>query len=285
MDVVTGGCGFIGSHLVNALESPRVIDKKQGTDVLHMESKILSDVDVLYHLAAMPGVRHSVDHPKEVAKENIEGTLNVLEAARKEDVKKVVFTSSSSVYGDAPLPTKETQRRVPKSPYAVSKLAGEYYCKVYCELYGMKIMVVRPFTVYGPGMREDLAITLFARKMLSGKRPIVFGDGAQKRDFTYVSDVVEGMKLVAKKGKAGEAYNLGAGEARSVLEMVALLNKIMGTEILPFFDKKRKGDVENTLADNSKMRALGWEPRTNFEQGLRRVVDWIRAEGSLSRST
>ncbi len=289
MDLVTGGCGFIGSHLVESLENPLVVDKKKCRgamvrDVLEPMGGLMEGVETLFHLAALPGVRYSVEHPREVAKVNIEGTLNLLEEVRKSDVETFLFASSSSVYGEAERPTPEGARREPKSPYAVSKLAGELYCKVYHELYGMRTLVVRPFTVYGPKMREDLAITIFARRMMEGKRPTVFGDGLQTRDFTYVGDVVEGMKLVAERGKGGETYNLGAGESHSVLEMIEKLNDILGTSIQPEFSEERKGDVEHTLADNAKLRELGWEPRTGFREGLERVVDWLRAGGSRSRS-
>lgn len=281
MDVVTGGSGFIGRHLVKMLDSPKVVDISGENvirrSVLDSFDDILKDSSTIYHLAAIPGVRYSVTHPKVVAKTNIEGTLNLLEAVRKNDVETFMFTSSSSVYGDAPLPTKENTPKFPRSPYAASKLAGEEYCRIYNELYGIRTLIVRPFTVYGPGMRDDLAITIFVKRMLEGKNPVVFGNGLQRRDFTYVEDVARGMIEVVKGGKGGQAYNLGAGRSRSVLEMIEKLNQILGTDIEPVFESVREGDVLHTQADNSKMRKLGWTPQVTFEDGLRLTAEAIKA--------
>ncbi|HID90576.1 TPA: NAD-dependent epimerase/dehydratase family protein, partial [Candidatus Bathyarchaeota archaeon] len=225
-----------------------------------------------------PGVRYSVSHPHKVLRVNIEGTLNVLVAARKSEVDKVIYASSSSVYG-APryLPIDEGHPAVPVSPYGASKLAAEGYCRVFQELYGIKVVILRYFTAYGPRQRPDMAIHRFARAILEGKPITVYGDGAQTRDFTYVEDIVRGTILAAEKGEAvGQCFNLGGGRRTSINALVRLLEEVSGREAKVAYVEPMLGDVPHTHADVSKARrVLGYEPRVGLRDGLSAFVDWL----------
>ena len=305
--LVTGGAGFIGSHLVDRLLENRKIvvcydnfnpyySGKEGNvkkhtgnpnyhlvraDILDFESlsQAVKDVDVVYHLAAQPGVRYSIEHPLEVTQINVCGTTNVLEAARQGKATKIVYASSSSVYGNPEsMPVSEDHPLRPISPYGASKLAGEKYCQTYAKLYGMDIVMLRYFTVYGPRQRPDMAIRKFVTQILDDRPPVIYGDGTQMRDFTYIDDIVAGTIAAAEtRGSAGEAFNLGGGHRTSVNSLVQRLLKLCGKvgTLQPVYEAAKLGDVENTHADIRKAsHALGYNPRTELDQGLKRFIEW-----------
>ncbi|MFH1786626.1 MAG: GDP-mannose 4,6-dehydratase [archaeon] len=303
--MVTGGAGFIGSHLceqlLNAGHDVRILDnfsryysgkeknienclsKKNCElfrgDILKTESvlKCARGCSTIFHLAAQPGVRYSLDHPAEVNEINALGTLNVLEAARECDVERMVNASSSSVYGNVKtLPMREEQDTNPISPYGVSKIVAEHYCRFYARTYGMGVCSLRYFTVYGPRQRPDMAIRKFIWQIKRAEKPIVFGDGTQTRDFTYVSDIVEGTVLASKKRFSGDAFNIGGGSNISVNDLLGVimdaLGKKAGIEYLP----PSKGDVAETLADITKaQKGLGYSPMVNIGSGIKKMVDWM----------
>ena len=305
--LVTGGAGFIGSHLADALLqmnnivinydnlNPYYTGKQRNVeqslrndkyhlfraDIRNFENvfQAMEGVDVVFHLAAQPGVRYSVEHPLEVSQINVGGTINVLEAARQRRVRKIVYASSSSVYGNPEcMPVSEAHPLNPISPYGASKLAGEKYCQAYEKLYGMDIVILRYFTVYGPRQRPDMAIYRFVNQIFEGKRPVVYGDGKQTRDFTYVNDVVAGTIAAAQtEGCAGEAFNLGGGQRISVNDLLQRLIKLCGKEdvVGPSHEQAKSGDVRDMHADISKAgRVLRFEPKTDLEEGLRNFIEW-----------
>jgi UDP-glucose 4-epimerase len=298
MYLVTGGAGFIGSHIVERLlkdgKQVRVIDnfvtgKRENLkdqmekidlvngDILDLElvRNTLKGVEVVFHQAALRSVPLSVDNPLATNEVNTQGTLNVLLAARDAGVKRVIYASSSSVYGDSPrLPKTEDQATAPISPYAVSKLAGENYCSVFTKVYGLETISLRYFNVFGP--RQDpqsqyaAVIPKFIDRALKGKPLEVHGDGLQSRDFTYIDDVVQANLLAATAEKgAGEAFNVAKGKAYSLLDLIAALSRILDKNLQWIHTPSRQGDVRHTLADISKARRiLGYKVHTEFEQGL-----------------
>lgn len=307
--LLTGGAGFIGSHLAARLSqeghSVTILDvlspyysvelkmknleiaKRAGCkfvkgDILDynfLETIMRDGVEVVYHEAAMPGVRASIENPKTPNEVNIEGTLNVLNAARKCDIEKVINASSSSVYGEVHhLPFDEKHPNTPLSPYAVSKLAAEQYAKVFHEVYGMATMSLRYFTVYGPRMRPDLAINIFTGNMLAGRQSTIFGDGEQTRDFTYIEDVVEAnLKLLETTNANGQVFNVGSGRRITLNEIFKTLQDITGNHTEPIFKDHVKGDAYHTLADISKAQKLfGYDPKTTIEEGLAKYVEWFK---------
>ena len=305
--LVTGGAGFIGSHLAEALlkRGPvRVLDNLspyytgKEANITHLDGRegfefvkgdildpvtmghALDGIDIVFHLAAQPGVRISVRNPAATHEVNVEGTRAVLEACRGADVKKVVNASSSSVYGRSDvLPLHEGIPLRPLSPYGASKAAAEAYCHAYHHVYGIPVCSLRFFTVYGPRQRPDMAIHGFTRTILDGGRPTVYGNGRQTRDYTYVDDIVAGTVAAGERGRPGEAYNLGGGHRIDVLELVRFIADACGMEVEPEFVPWQTGDVQDTLADVSKARdELGYGPRTTVEEGIRRFVDWLRSE-------
>jgi UDP-glucose 4-epimerase len=304
--LVTGGAGFIGSHLVNFLldagHDVRVLDDLSSgarenvrpeaelveADVSNPEAVLaaMSGVEVAFHEAAHRAVLRSVEHPLETDSANVHGTLAVLQAARVSGTRRVVYASSSSVYGGSPqLPTPETAATLPRSPYAVSKLAGEHYCRVFAELYGLETVSLRYFNVYGPRQRPDSAyaavIPLFIEALFSGSPPVVHGDGKQSRDFCYIDDVVAANIKAATapaESCSGKAYNVAGGDRRSLLEILEVLSRLMNAAIEPVFDSPRPGDVRHTEADISAAgRDLGYEPSVTVEEGLDRTVQWLTA--------
>ncbi len=308
--LITGGAGFVGSHLADLLiqrgsevvvydnfnpfysgKERNVVHNLQKknyrlvkADILDYESlvKATKGVDVVFHQAAQAGVRYSIKHPLEVHRINTTGTLNVLLAARDSDVSKVVFASSSSVYGvPRSLPISEEHPTNPNSPYAASKLAAEKYCKVFSEVYGLEVVMLRYFSVYGPRGRPDQVIRAFAEKIAQGLPPVIYGDGKQTRDFTYVSDVVEANILAAEsEGVSGEVFNIGFGGRISIEELAEMVINLMGKtgEVSPIHEKTYAGDFPHTCADTAKAsRMMGYAPRVELEDGLKNFVSWYQA--------
>ncbi len=308
--LVTGGAGFIGSNLVRCLAAAgarvRVLDDLStgsrdnlggvpGTvealigDVRDPEvvRRAAAGVDVVYHLAALPSVARSVADPATSHAVNASGTLNVLAAARDAGVRRVVYASSSSVYGDTPtLPKREAMPVAPMSPYAASKLAGEAYCRAFAGAYGLETVALRFFNVYGP--RQDPAseyaavVPRFVTRMLAGQPPIVFGDGRQSRDFTFVANAVQACVLAGAEGgeAVGEALNVGCGDRTSLLDLVSTLNGLLGTRIQPTFAEPRPGDVRHSHADVSEAeRLLGYRPLVGVREGLEQTIEWFARKG------
>ena len=301
--LVTGGAGFIGSHIVESLidggEQVRVLDnlstgrRENITPFLAQIEFIEGDlrdegairravegVDFILHQAAIPSVIRSVQDPIPTETANVVGTLNLLLAARDAGVRRVVYASSSSVYGDSPsLPKVETMPTCPKSPYAVSKLSTEYHCRVFTELHGLETVGLRYFNVFGP--RQDptseyaAVIPKFITAMLRGEAPTIYGDGKQSRDFTYVSNVVAANLLAATApDMAGRIFNAAVGERYTLLELVDILNEILGTQIDPIFEPARPGDVKHSQADIRLIKECGYQTQVDFRTGLAKTVDW-----------
>jgi nucleoside-diphosphate-sugar epimerase len=302
--LVTGGAGFIGSALVRALveagHEVRVLDdlstgsrrNLEGAGAVHLIEgdirdqapvrRALAGTEVVFHLAALPSVARSVADPVRSHSVNVDGTLNVLIAARDQGVRRLVFTSSSSVYGDTPtLPKHEDMPVQPRSPYAAAKLAAEAYCRAFAATFGLETVSLRPFNVFGP--RQDPAsqyaavIPRFITRMLAGERPEVFGDGRQSRDFTFIDNMVEALLLAAAAGPeaSGEAMNIGCGGRISLLDLVAALNELLETDLGPTFTDPRPGDVRDSEASVDKAsRLIGYRPSIEVREGLRRTVEW-----------
>jgi UDP-glucose 4-epimerase len=302
--LVTGGAGFIGSHLVDALlaagHSTRVLDDlssgflenlPEGIELIEgdvadeeLVRKAVEGAEVVFHQAAHRAVLRSVEHPLTTDRANVHGTLNVLKAASDAGVTRVVYASSSSVYGGAEqLPTPETAPTIPRSPYAVTKLTGEHYCRVFAELYGLQTASLRYFNVYGPRQRPDSAyaavIPLFIRALRAGEPPIVHGDGNQSRDFSYISDVVvANLAAAAAPAEAaqGQAYNVAGGRSYSLNDLLGILGQVLGAVPAPVHTDPRPGDVRHTRADTgAARRALGFVPQVTFDEGLRQTVEWF----------
>lgn len=246
------------------------------TDLAAMKEIIDDTVDYVYHEAAQAGVRISVEDPFKPNNVNVVGTLNVLKAALDSDVKKVINASSSSVYGKVKyLPFDEEHPTQPVSPYGVSKLAAEQYCRVFYEVYGLPTTSLRYFTVYGPRMRPDLAISIFTRKMLSNEPITVFGDGEQTRDFTYIEDVVEAnKKLLSKKLTDGQVLNIGGGNRISVNDLIDILRDVTNSTSNVINTFSQKGDADHTLADIRALEKLIHCDSTNIIDGLKKFVEW-----------
>jgi len=241
---------------------------------------VVEGADVVFHEAALGSVRRSVDAPLATDRVNIHGTLNVLEASRRAGVRRVMTASSSSVYGGvAPLPSNEEHPTTPKSPYAVTKVTVEQYCRVYAQLLGLETVCLRYFNVYGPRQRSDSAyaavVPLFVQALLDGRRPVIEGDGLQSRDFTYIDDVVR-ANLLAGSAPAdrcsGHVFNVGGGGRHSVVELLEALARILGLTASPVHVDPRPGDVRDSEADLTAVgAAIGYSPEVDFEEGLRRV--------------
>jgi len=305
--VVTGGAGFIGSHLVEELlrrgERVRIADDfstglrenvPAGVELVEgdlvdpvVADKAVADADFVLHEAAIPSVARSVADPMRSHRANVDGTLNVLLASREHKVKRVVMAGSSSEYGDAPtLPKHEAMPPAPKSPYALQKLVGEEYCRLFTQLYGLETVSIRYFNVFGPRQQPNSqysgVISLFIKALSSGTSPLVLGDGEQTRDFTYVANVVDGVLRACTSPKAsGQAINVATGGRVSLLQLLAALNSAMGTSAQPTFGPARQGDVKDSQASIEKARELlGYSPVVDFEEGLRRTVEWYRSSHS-----
>ena len=310
--LVTGGAGFIGSHLVRALlergDRVGVLDnfasgRRSNLDELAGDIELvegdlrsyervhaaMNGVELVFHQGALPSVPRSVQDPLTTNEVNVGGTLNVLLAARDEGARRVVFASSSSVYGDADgFPRDETQRPQPLSPYGVAKLAAESYCRAFWQVYGLETVSLRYFNVFGP--RQDpqsqyaAVVPRFIARLLEGQAPVIYGDGNQSRDFTYVGNVVAGNLLAASaSGVAGEVLNVATGGSLTVNELSSAIQEILGTEIEPTYEPARVGEVERSAADISRAtRLLGYTPAHNVEEGLVTTIDALRAGGPVS---
>lgn len=308
--LVTGGAGFIGSHLATALvehgETVCVLDNmssgKPGNlthlfdtiefvegDILDSDQldRVMRGVDVVFHHAALASVPRSVASPRGTHDHCTTGTFNVLEAARRAGVRRVVFASSSSAYGDRPTPIKrESDPPAPLSPYAASKLAGEMYCQSFAASFELETVALRYFNVFGP--RQDphgeysAVIPKFVTRMIENRPPIIFGDGRQSRDFVYIDDVVQANLAAARvDGISGQCFNIACGKQINLLELVESLNNVLGTKIEPVFESPRPGDVRESLADiSAAQEKLGYRPQIAFEEGLTRSIDYYRSIGT-----
>ncbi len=302
--LITGGAGFIGSNLADHLagdhdiiiidnfatgRSANVADLREHQNVTFIEGSITDSdlmheitrgIDGIFHQAAIPSVPRSVKDPLTTNEANITGTLVVLQAAKENGVRKVVTASSSSVYGDTPtLPKEEGMSPNPLSPYAVTKLADEYYGKVFTELYGIQTVFLRYFNVFGP--RQDPAseyaavIPKFITRLLDGRPPTIYGDGGQTRDFTFIKDVIQ-ANVKAMESDATGVYNIACGKRISLNELAAILMEITGNHVEPIYEPVREGDIRDSLADISRARAaFGYEPEYTLEEGLAATVAWF----------
>jgi UDP-glucose 4-epimerase len=305
--LVTGGAGFIGSHVATALvergQRVRVLDNLisgHRSNLAHLRDRVefvegdlvnrpdvdraLDGVEVVYHQAALASVPRSVERPLDTNAACVTGTVNLLDAALKTGVRRVVFAASSSAYGDQVTPSKsEDLMPAPLSPYAAAKLAGEFYCQAFTATYGLETVALRYFNVFGP--RQDpqsqyaAVIPKFITEMLAGRRPVIFGDGKQSRDFTYIDNVVHGNLLAAEApGAVGRTINVACGQSYDLLQLVDGINRALGTKIEPVFEPPRVGDVRDSLADISLARKLlKYEPTVTFEDGLRRTIEFYRS--------
>ena len=316
--LVTGGAGFIGGHIaervardghaVTVLDNlepyydPGIkshnlsaIENAAANGAGHFEfiegsitdgsllTDLIADSDIIYHQAAQAGVRKSVEEPQKVNRFNVTGTVKLLEAARRHDIERVIFASSSSVYGTPEyLPYDEDHPTTPVSPYGVSKLAAEHYTRVYHDIYGLPTVSLRYFTVYGPRMRPNMAMTNFVSRCLHGEPPVIYGDGSQTRDFTYVEDIVRlNLQLLADDRADGSVLNLGSTDTIDILTLAEVIRDEIDPELDITFDSARTGDAEHTHADVSKAHELlGYEPTIDIKEGVSRFISWYRENQS-----
>ncbi len=309
--LVTGGAGFIGSHLTEELvrrgHTVRVADnlatgKRRNLDhvagveflegdlaELPFAQQAVAGVDFVLHQAAIPSVPKSVMDPIASNRANADATLNVLVAARDAGVKRLVFAGSSSEYGNAPeLPKREDMPASPLSPYALQKVVGTEYCQMFYRLYGFETVVIRYFNVFGPrqdpGSAYSGVISLFATALIAGRRPTIYGDGEQTRDFTYVANIVDGvLRACEAPAAAGEAINVACGTRISLNQLLRTMNRIVGTRLEAIYQDERAGDVKDSQADISKATALlGYTPTVDLEQGLRSTLAWCRESAAAT---
>ncbi|MEM3638070.1 MAG: NAD-dependent epimerase/dehydratase family protein [Conexivisphaerales archaeon] len=304
--LVTGGAGFIGSHLVEQLlllgaevrvldnfddfykgKEENLIDYKSNPrfklvygniNDLKLVRSCVKGVDIVFHLAAQAGVRYCIENPQKANETNVTGTLNVLLASREMRVKKVIYASSSSVYGKpVKLPMNEDHPTNPTNPYAATKLAGEKYCLAFGETYGLSVTCLRYFSVYGPRGRPDQVLLSFASKCRSGKPPVIYGDGNQSRDFTYITDVVSATVLAALRDESdGKVLNIGYGKETRILDVAKLVLHHYKLKLEPRFEPSYGGDFPRTLCDNGlARRVLAWQPRVPFEKGADLTLNWF----------
>ncbi len=305
--LVTGGAGFIGSNIVARLvqeEGNKVkvlddfstgklenianfLDKIELTEAdlrnFYVVKKALEGVDYCFHQAALPSVERSVKDPLASNEVNITGTLNILIAAKDLGVKRVIYASSSSVYGDTPvLPKREDMKPSPLSPYALTKFTAEEYCRLFYSLYGLETISLRYFNVFGPNQDPTstyaAVIPKFISAMIAEKEPTIYGDGGQSRDFTFIDNVVEANIRAAKATEGlGEVFNIACGQRVTINELAKNIAKILNIDIKPIHVDPRAGDVRHSLADISKAQScLGYEPKVGFEEGLRLTVEWYK---------
>lgn len=310
-DVVTGGAGFIGSHICRTLlrrgRKVRVIDdlstgnlenirdmQEQFTDSIEFIQLDIRDQDrlrrsldgagTIYHQAAIPSVQRSIEDPLRSNSVNVDGTVGLMVAAREVGVKRFIYASSSSVYGESEtLPKTESMTANPISPYAVSKYVTELYAGVFGRLYGLGAVGLRYFNVFGPHQdpTSDYAAVIprFITRMLSGEPPVIFGDGEQSRDFTYVENAVRANLKAADSDAGGIVLNVACGERYSLNTLVQMLNEILGTSFEPVYEDPRPGDIRHSLADISRAEeVIGYQVEVNFREGLRRTVEWFQKQ-------
>ena len=308
LHLVTGGAGFIGSHIAEELlrqgERVRIVDNLctgrpeniEGLkgDLEFVQGDVCDEalmkgvtegVEVIYHQAAITSVPRSLDEPLVINRASVDGTLQVLLTARETGVRRVVYASSSSVYGEiAELPVTETLPTVPISPYGVAKLAGELYTRVFHHCYGMETVALRYFNVFGP--RQDpksmyAGVTpIFVRELLAGRQATIFGDGEQTRDFTYVGNIVQAnLKAASAKDAPGQVFNVASGMATTVNRLYELIAGILGVDTPPRYDEPRPGDIRHSVADVAAARdTLQYEPTLSLEEGLKLTVDWLKTQ-------
>lgn len=305
--LVTGGCGFIGSHICEALvaegHSVRILDNLSSgnmQNVEHLKGKVeviiedichpaevekaANGVDYIFHEAALVSVFDSVDRPELNHDVNLTGTFNVMQAARKHSVKRVVMASSAAIYGNDPaLPKTELMRPQPESPYAIGKIVGEYYLRVYSQLFGVQAVSLRYFNVYGPRQNPKSfysgVISKFTDDIKNGRTPTIFGDGQQTRDFVFVKDVVQANLLAMHSDEAGhgEAFNVGTGRNVSLLDLLGILGELTGKQISPVFKPARAGDIRHSVSDiSAAKRDLGYAPAFSLKQGLGELLKWMK---------
>lgn len=308
--LITGGAGFVGSHIATALVDAgarvRVVDDLSTgylRNLRHIESKIdfiegsvgddatlgraLRDVEWVFHEAAIPSVPRSVDRPRESHDASVNATFALLLAARDQKVRRVVYAASSSAYGDQPeLPKREDMKPAPLSPYAVGKLVGEYYGQVFTNVYGLETVSLRYFNVFGPrqdpGSQYSGVISRFMSALVNGEQPIIYGDGGQSRDFTFVSNVVDANLRAAESADAvGKVINVANGRQVTLNELLEIMKNVTGKSTAAArYEPLRVGDVRHSLADISLARSLlGYEPRVGLEEGLRLTFDWWQKSG------
>jgi len=269
----------LGSKYPGLLEvlNGDILDKRALVDSLH-------GVEAVFHEAAVVSVQRSVEDPVGTDRINLQGTLGLLEASRQAGVRKVVFASSTAIYGDSEeLPKREDMRLHPLSPYAVTKYGGELYASVYARVYGLPVVCLRYFNVFGP--RQDptseyaAVIPKFIMRILSGRPPVIFGDGEQSRDFVYVEDVARANVLAAESEAAGVSLNIATGKRLSLNQLAVSLSRLTGTDLEPVHEQARIGEVRHSEADISLARSsIGFEPQVSLEEGLKRTIDWYRRQ-------
>jgi nucleoside-diphosphate-sugar epimerase len=304
--LVTGGAGFIGSNICRRLAAEgcfvRVVDNlltgkranlaslldqieflEADMGVPEVAQAAVQGIDVVLHQGALPSVPRSVDDPALTHRHCVDATFTLLLAARDAGVKRFVYAASSAAYGDTPtLPKVETMAPQPLSPYAVGKLAGEYYCSVFSQVFGLETISLRYFNVFGPhqdpASQYAAAIPAFVTAILRDQPPTIYGDGEQSRDFTYVDNVVQANLLAARAQEThGEVVNIACGEAVTVNAIIAMINRLLGKNVRPLYAPARPGDVKHSLADITAARErIGFEPVTSFREGLERSIDWYR---------
>lgn len=296
--MVTGGNGFIGHTLVRHLlargNDVKVIDLKQvkftHPNLEFVRKSVLEDIrwdmrdcEMVYHLAAELGVVNSDKKPLNTLAVNIDGTVNVFRCALGTNVKKIVYTSSSEVYGEPrEIPLKEESPKSPVSIYGVSKLTAEMYARGYVQEYGMDINPVRLFNVYGPGQGFEWVVPIFIQKVLNNETPLVFGDGSQVRCFTYIADVISGIESVRNKGTKGEAYNIANTDQITMKELAELIIKISGKSLKPKIagfgreTRTKEREIMTRIPSIEKLKSLGWKPEVNIEEGIKRTYNWYK---------
>ena len=306
--LVTGGAGFIGSHVASALVASgarvRILDdlstghrenvEEIGGDIDFVQGsvadeallrRVLEGVELVFHEAAIPSVPRSVDNPRQTHTASVDGTFSLLVAAREKKVRRLIYAASSSAYGDQPtLPKSEEMSPDPLSPYAVAKLVGEYYARVFTRVYGLETFSLRYFNVFGPrqdpGSQYSGVVSLFISALSTNNRPVIYGDGEQSRDFTYIDNVVDAnLKAASATGGLGQVINIANGERITLNQLLQELKDLTGrSEIEADYRDSRIGDVRHSLADISRARQiLGYEPLVGLRDGLRRTIDWWKA--------
>jgi nucleoside-diphosphate-sugar epimerase len=303
--LVTGGAGFIGSHIASSLAMSgarvRILDDLSTGHLENIEEiagevdfvqgsvaddavleKVLEDVELVFHEAAIPSVPRSIENPRQSHIASVDGTFSLLLAARDRKVRRLVYAASSSAYGDQPtLPKREEMLPDPLSPYAVAKLVGEYYCQVFSRVYSLETVALRYFNVFGPrqdpGSQYSGVVSRFISMLLKNERPVIYGDGEQSRDFTYIDNVIEAnLRAADAKDVSGTVFNVANGESVTLNQLLAELKELTGRpDVTAKYSESRIGDVRHSLADTTRARQLlGYEPRVGLREGLEKTIDW-----------